>query len=157
MARAKYSLDPLVRLRDAHVDDQAEALARAARAREEAEAARMRADEERKRAAEAAATRRAREAEALARGELKVADLVRANAWEHRVASDDAALREKVARAAEAEAAARTTEGDARVELGRRKVDADVVHEHEARWKAEEQRAAEAREEEAAEEAWRRK
>ncbi len=157
MPRLKYPLEPLAKVRAHATDAQATELGKAVREHEKAEAARLQAEAARARAEAAAHEARVREGEALARGELTVADLARADAWESRVRTEGTALFEAVARAAVGQAAASDREIAARSELAQRRADADVVEKDRARFDAGQRRRDEAREEEGAEEAWRPK
>jgi hypothetical protein len=157
MTRAKYPLEPLARVRAHAVDAQAIDLARAVRAREQAEAERRTADDARGRAEAGAREVRLAEEAALARGALTVADLARADAWEVRVRAEGAALYEAVARAAESEAVAIGTEAAAQKALAQRRADADVVDKDRARFDGEQRRREDDRAEEDAAEAWRPK
>jgi hypothetical protein len=97
---------------------------------------------------------RAAEAALLAQGELRAVDLARAQAWEHaeQRTIDELAAAER--RAAEQAGSARSAEESARTDLAQKKADHDVVAKDEARFRDAQRRAREAREEEAAEEAW---
>lgn len=155
MARPpKYPLEPLLEHRERRVEDATAELGDAVRAREAAEAAKMRAEAARREEEERAAKLRAAEASLLAEGGLRVVDLARAQAWEHaeQRTIDELATAER--RAAEHAGSARTAEEQARVELAQKKADRDVVAKDEARFVDKQRREREAREEEAAEEAW---
>lgn len=155
MARPpKYPLDPLLEHRERRVEAATAELGDAVRARETAEVAKAKAEAER-RAEEAKAERtRAAEADLLAKGELRAVDLARAEAWEHAERSRLADLAAAEGRAASIVDAARGAEQDARAALAQKKADHDVVTKDEARFIEARKRAQEARDEEAAEEAW---
>ena len=155
MRRPKYPLEPLAELRDTIVDQAMNGVAAAARALALAEQKRRVAEEGR--SAHAARVERIRrtEAEALERGELCVAHLGHADAWETRVMAEDSALAADVDRARGEESTARAAERRARDALAAREADARVVANDRARWDGAMQRAAETRDEEASLEAWR--
>ena len=157
MKRPTYPLEPLGKVREARVDGATSELAAAVGAREDAESRRVAAEISRAKAKEEARATQAKEREALERGELTVADLMRENAWELRVRAEDATHAEKVARAAESEAAAVDHETRARVLLAEKKADALVVEKDRARWSVQENKRADAKEEEDAAEGWRKK
>jgi hypothetical protein len=155
MRPPKYPLEPLVELRDKRVDEAASDLAVAARDRDAAE--RKRLASEQRRTAHAAAAERVRgaEAEALARGDLNVAHLAHADAWEARIALEREALTSDVERARAETASACVAEARALEDVVSRKTEAQVVAKDRARWGEVERRRAEARDEEASSEAWR--
>lgn len=150
----KYPLEPLLEHRERRVEDATAELGDAVRARETAEAAKARAEAERQAEEERAARTRAAEANLLAKGELRAVDLARAQAWEHAERARLADLAAAEGRAASAVDAARGAEQDARATLAQKKADRDVVAKDEARFVDARKREQEAREEEAAEEAW---
>ena len=157
MLPPKYPFSQLAALRNKKVDDAANELANKTTARAAAERDR-RAAEDRRDAHEAAAARvREGEANALARGELRAADLARANAWEVRIGAESAARVSEVDRARASEAGALEGEQRTRALLTSRRADADVVTKDQARWSHRLRKHAEAKEEEAASEAWRPK
>jgi hypothetical protein len=149
MRRPKYTLEPLVELRERRAEEATKELAGAVAQREQAE--RVRAAAEMRRASLDAQARAVREVEAraLSLGELHVADLARADAWELRVASERAKRDEAVSRAREGEARARESETEARGRAAARQADAEVVKKDRARWDEAERKRGEAREEEA--------
>jgi hypothetical protein len=155
MRRPRYPLEPLVELRDHHVDRAAAGLAGAIAKREDAE--RGRGAAEAVRAAHEASARqvRAAESDALDRGELRAADLAGADAWEARVAAESTAMSSEVERARTAEERARDGERAARGDLASRRAEADVVAKDRARWVDAQGRRTEAKEEEEASEIWR--
>jgi hypothetical protein len=155
MRPPKYPLEPLAELRDKRVDLALDDLAAATRGRDAAERERLASEQGCR--AHAAAAERLRDAEesALARGELRVADLANAGAWEIRVASEHQALASEVDRARVAEAGARVGEERAQGEVASRKADAQVVAKDRARWRSRQAGREEAKEEEASTEAWR--
>lgn len=150
----KYPLDSLREHRDRKVEHATAQLGDAVRTREEADGAKRRAEQERVEAEARAATVRDDEAHRLANGELRVADLARAQAWEHAASAQMADLAKAIDRAADQLAAAREREAAVRTELAQKKADLDVVEKDEARFDAGVRRAREASEEEAAEEAF---
>jgi hypothetical protein len=150
----KYPLEPLLEHRERHVEDATAELGDAVRAREAAEAAKARAEAARREEEERAEQTRAAEADLLAKGELRAVDLARAQAWEHAEQARLADLAAAEGRATSAVDAALGAEQDARATLAQKKADRDVVAKDEARFVDAKRRDQEAREEEAAEEAW---
>ena len=157
MAARKYPLDPLAKLREQHVDEATRELAEAVRAREAAEQRTRLAERERATAEERARLVREAERAKLEGGELKVADLQRADAWSVAVDEEQKQLAERVARASAVESDARTGEAQQRATVATRKADAQVVEKDRAKWTEKAQKDAQAREEEEAQEAWRPK
>jgi hypothetical protein len=157
MRPPKYPLEPLAELREKKADDAvrglATAVARADAARRERTTAEARRDEHR----DAAERLRQDEARALSRGELCVADLARADAWEVRVAGEREALASTARSARSTEAQAREIEQQARAHVAARRAEADAVAKDRARWTDRLQRRVDAKEEEDASEAWRPK
>ena len=153
MSGRKYPLDPLLDLRERQVDEAARDLAKAVDARQKAEIAKRAAEAARETAEERAAKAREAEREALERGELRAADLMRAQAWEIGVAKEHAELAKQVAAAAQGEEKARDQENGARGALATRQADAEVVEKDKDRFVAKEQKKQLAKEEEQAEEA----
>lgn len=151
---SKYPLEPLREHRDRHVDGATVQLGDAVRAREAADDAKRCAEEERRDAAHRAESVRSDEAERLANGELRVADLARAQAWEHGASAEMDDLGRAIERADGRLAAAHGAEHEARAALAQKKADLDVVAKDEARFDAGVRKAREAGEEEAAEEAF---
>lgn len=154
MRRPKYPLTSLVDLRARQVDEATRALAESTRAREDAERARQ--VQERVAAEHAASTERVKEAEraALARGELRVSNLLAQQAWSMRAQAEQAELDARTARAKVAEATRRREEAVARDATARRKADADVVQKDRARFEQGLAKRVEAAEEEDALDAW---
>ena len=148
----KYPLEPLREHRDRGVDAATAQLGEAVRTREAADDAKRCAQQERLEAEARAASVRSDEAALLANGELRVADLARAEAWEHAATAEMSGLGRAVDRADGHLVAARDTEVEARGELAQKKADLDVVVKDEARFDAGVRRAREAAEEESAEE-----
>jgi hypothetical protein len=146
----KYPLEPLREHRDRDVDAATVQLGDAVRAREAADDARRRAEEERREAAHRAEGVRSDEAERLVNGELRVADLARAQGWEHGANAEMDDLGRAIERADGRRAAAH----EARAALAQKKADLDVVAKDEARFDAGVRKAREGAEEEAAEEAF---
>jgi len=157
MASRKYPLDPLVRLREQQVDDKTRGLSAAVTAREAAELERLQAERDRRQAEQRAEQLRDAEQAALARGELRAGDLQRSQAWEIGVAIEQRQLLQQEAGAAEKEKGARGKEDEARAALAASKADAEVVSKDKQRFVDRGRRAQEARDEEAAAEAWRPK
>jgi hypothetical protein len=150
----KYPLEPLREHRDRHVDAATVQLGDAVRAREAADDAKRRAEEERREAAHRAEGVRSDEAERLANGELRVADLARAQAWEHGANAEMDDLGRAIERADGRLVAAHDAEHEARAALAQKKADLDVVAKDAARFDAGVRKAREGAEEEAAEEAF---
>lgn len=148
----KYPLAPLREHRERSVDAATAQLADAVRARQAADDAKRRAEETRLQAEERAAAVRRAETERLASGELRVADLARAQAWEHVAVAEIADLGRAIARADDTVIAARANEGQARAAVAQTKADRDVVAKDEARFDAGVRRARDAAEEDAADE-----
>lgn len=157
MRPKKYPLDPLARVRERKVDEAARALGDAVRAREEA--ARKLAQANDKKATAEAEAHALRDAErgALERGELTVADLMRADAWGVRVAAEQSELARRVDEAEVRENEAHAAEHGARANVADRKADAELVARDRARWVDGERRRAEAKDEEASADVWRPK
>ena len=155
MVPLKYPLDPLIRLRETQVGQATRDLADAVGERAAAEA-RVRAAEEARLDAERAATVvRAIEREALDRGDLAAADLARTNAWEARVREERETLEGLTRKTEAAAVTAQGSETAARAEVARREADAQVIGKDREKWQSANDRAAEAREQENAAEAWR--
>jgi hypothetical protein len=155
MRPPKYPLEPLAGLREKMADEAVREVAEATRERTAAER-RSRASEQQVAAHDAAAERLRRgEREALARGELRVADLARANDWETQISAQRATLATALSRARVEEASALAREDGARRQATSRKADAQVVINDRARWRESQRKRAEAKEEEASSEAWR--
>lgn len=157
MAAKKYPLDPLAKLREQHVDAAMRELAEAVREREAAERKARAAEEEQERAAARALEMREAERAKLERGELKVADLMRADAWGVAVAEEKRRLEAHVERATVAESEARAGEAEQRTVVAARKADAEVIEKDRAKWTEQARKDALLREEEEAGEAWRPK
>ncbi len=153
MSGRKYPLDPLLELRERQAGDAALDLAKAVDARQKAEIAKRAAEVARETAEERAARAREAEREALARGELRVGDLMRAQAWEIGVAKEHAELAKQVTVAAQGEDKARDQESGARDALATKQADAEVVEKDKDRFVAKERSKEIAKEEEAADEA----
>lgn len=150
----KYPLEPLREHRDRKVESATAELGSAVRAREAADAAKHHAEQERVAAIARLAKLRDEERELLASGELRAADLARAEAWEHAASAEVEGLARAVDRAEGHLAAARDLEARARALLAQEKADLDVVAKDEARFDAGVRRARDASEEEAADEAF---
>jgi hypothetical protein len=153
MRPPKYPLEPLAALREKKVEGAIGELAAARRASDSAERDRL-ASEQKGRAHDAAAGRvRGAELEALCRGDLRVADLARADGWEARIAAERRALEGELERARASEAGARAEEGRAVERLASRRAEAQVVDDDRARWQEAARKRGEARDEQAASEA----
>jgi hypothetical protein len=157
MRQPKYPLETLAQVRKIATDVAIRRLAGAVRERDAASKARQEADDARLAHDRSASRVLAAERNELEQGGLRVVDLARAETWGLRVASERARLSARIehARANEAEA----TEGQrvAQDETARRRGEADVVAKDRARWENSRRKSSQAREEEAASEAWRPK
>ncbi len=143
----------MIKLRERQVDEATRDLAKAVDARQSAERKRAAAEAEKVRAEDRAKATRDEEREALERGELSVADLMRAQAWELGVADEQKKLGQQVSVAAQGEQNARTEEDGARTALASREADAQVVEKDKERFVTRERQREIAKEEEAAQEA----
>jgi hypothetical protein len=157
MQRRRYPLEPVAGLRENKVDQAVRGLAAAIAERDQAERGRRAAEQSRLSHDGAADRVRDAEAGALERGELRVSDLARADAWELRVSAERDALTAEVDRARTAEGRARAGEEAARGKVASRRADAQVIEKDRARWADAQRRQVEAKDEEAASEAWRPK
>jgi len=157
MPGPKYPLETLARVRDRRVDLAATDLARSSRTVEVAERARKSAENEQAKHREAAAVLRSAEDEALAKGALRASDLAAREAWRLRLEAESRDLQTQSDAARVTETRALEDERDAKTRLATRKGDADVVREHHVRFDEVHRKRAEARDEEAALEAWRPK
>ncbi|HEY8042420.1 MAG TPA: hypothetical protein VIF15_21610 [Polyangiaceae bacterium] len=157
MRPPKYALEPLARLRQHGVDEAVRGLATAVARRDEAERRRRGAEQRRELHESATALVREDEREALARGELRAADLARADAWERRASAEGTAMAAECDRARTSEATALEQEQRARTQVATREADAQVVARDRARWDEGLRKRTEAREEEAMAEAYRPK
>ncbi len=153
----KYPLEPLAELREKKADEANRRLAEAVRKREAA--ARTLRVAELRREAQARAVLAVRTAVlvGLARGELRAKQLGRADVGAFRAAAERRVLGGAVDRAASAEAKARDDERAAQGAMAAQRAEVRVVTLHRARWDEQRLRGLEAREEEAASEAWRPK
>lgn len=157
MPKPKYTLEALEKLRDAQVDEAKKQLAERIREREGATA--------RRQSAERTAEARRVEAERIREGErrsletvgMSVHDLVLANAWELGVQTEAERLHAEVERRKQEEHDASLKEAEARAGVALKKADTEVVKEDHERFDARVRKAEQAKEEEAAEEAWRPK
>jgi hypothetical protein len=155
MRPPKYPLEPLADLRDKKVGEASLELAKAVCTRDAAQRKKLTSERNRDAHGEAAARVRSAEAEALARGELRVADLAQADAWEGRVAAERQALASDLVRASAEEAGARVAQERAFDEVASRKAEAQLVAKDRARWQEVLRKRVDAKEEEASAEAWR--
>jgi hypothetical protein len=155
MRPPKYPLEPLAGLREKKADAAVSELAEAARKRMAAEAKR-RAAQQRVETHDLAAERvRGGEREALARGELRVLDLARANDWEMQMAAQRGSLASALSGARLDEVDAGSREDRARRQVASTKAEAQVVVNDRQRWRETRHKHEEANEEEASSEAWR--
>jgi hypothetical protein len=156
MPSRRYPLQPLQERRDELVEQATQGLAVAVAARASAERDRARTEEKRAAHASGAERVRASEHDALRQGVLRAEDLARANAWEARLAAEQKALAAEVEGARRAETAAHGRQTKAQADLAARRADADAVAKDRSRWEEGERKAAQAREDEDMEEAFRR-
>jgi hypothetical protein len=157
MRSSKYPLEALTRVRDQQVDLAAGELGRSTRALEGAQRTRAAAERALEKHRESAAGLRGAEHEALARGELRAIDLAVGEAWGLRVAAEERMLLGHTDAARDKETQAEVSDREAKARLATRKVDADGVHKHRARFDQAQRKGAEVRDEEACFEAWRHK
>ena len=155
MPRARYSLEPLVRLRRDRVDEATAALATSLAERQRAEADVARAEGHVELHAGAAVRTRATEHEALARGERTAADLQRSLHWEIGVKVEGTTREQHAAEARERSAAATSVASSAQARLSTKMAEESAVLKHRASFVQAEDRRAAAEDEQAAEEAWR--
>lgn len=157
MAVPKYPLDPLLRLRESAVDGAAKELAASVRAHEAAAGRRAQAERDLARERAEQARVRAAERAELERGGLVAADLARAADWERAAhAVEENLVREEASRLDEQRAAAAKEDAE-RANLAQRRADADVIDKDKARHGARVRASQLSKEQEAAEEAWRRR
>jgi hypothetical protein len=157
MPKPKYSLEALEKLRDTRADEATKVLAEAVRQREAATARRQAAEatlEARRQAFEAT---RASEREVLERGGADAHDLALGGAWELGARAELAQLADAIAKRKEEESLATLKEAEARTALALKSADAKIIHQDHDRFDAGVRKVELAKEEEAAEEAWRRK
>ena len=157
MRSRKYPLEAVSRLRDQQVDLAAGELGRSTRALEGAQRTRAAAERALEGHRESAAGLRGAEREALARGELRAIDLAAGEAWGLGLATEERVLVGNADTARDKETQAEVRDREAKVQLATRKVDADGVDKHRARFDQAQRKDAEARDEEASSEAWRPK
>jgi colicin import membrane protein len=157
MRPPKYPLELLAEVRKRAVDAAVRRLASAVKARDAAARARQAAEDARREHERAAARVREGERDALERGELRAADLARGETWASRIAAERARLSAGVDRAKSAEAEASDGQLKAQAGVASRRSEADVVEKDRSRWDDARRKAAEAREEDVASEAWRPK
>jgi hypothetical protein len=156
MRTPKYALEALATLRDSKAD---QALARLAAVIDDRVSAERTLHECESRCADhdaAVARLRADEESALALGKLRVTDLARADAWKLSVAAEREALEAARARALARHQRAVDAEGDARHAAIACQSDARLVREDRQRWIERVRALAEAAEDEARAETWRR-
>jgi hypothetical protein len=148
----KSSLDSLRAHRDRKVDGAVSQVGQAVRAREAAEEAQRRAELERAEAEGRAASVRRAEAARLGSGELRVADLSRAHAWESAASAEaDEGLR-VLRQASMTVTGAREAELRARAALAQTQAERDAVALRQARIEGDLRRASESAELDAADE-----
>jgi hypothetical protein len=157
MGPRKYPREPLAQLRAKQVGDAAQALAKAARVRQEAERVASSLDRAREAAETAARMAGAGEQTLLERGELRAADLMHASAWMARVAVDRAQLEQRAANSAERARAARAVEDGARDAVASAHAQEQVVSRDAERWRDAERTRALAEDEEDTNESWRKR
>lgn len=155
MPKPKYPLKPLLEHRERKVDDATAELGQAVRVREAADRDRALAESAKRDAEERARTVRAGESDLLGRGELRVADLARAEAWSIGMATEMAGHDRSVATSVDRQSGAQRAESGARTALATTMAERDVVAKDEARFAARTSARVLAAEEEAAEEAYR--
>jgi hypothetical protein len=153
----KYPLEPLARLKEDRTEQKTRELGKALSSREAAQKKREGAEAEREAARASASRVRNEERAALASGALSARDLMQANAWESRVATEDAERTRDVDRALAAEGKTKAAETRVRADLARAQAESEVIRRHHERWRAEANKAEEAREEESLVEAFRPK
>jgi hypothetical protein len=149
----KYPLKSLLEHRERLVDDAAAELARRIEARVSAEGVLEGSRIARERADEDARAIRADEAERLARGELRAVDLARGDAWEMSARAEARKLAAAVVDAAAGLDGEQAKETAARVTLGGKLAERDVVRKDEERFVARVRSAALAVEDEELDEA----
>jgi hypothetical protein len=154
MRAGRYPLEALARLRARKVEDAARELAAEIAAREEASRRRAAAHRQARAHDDAVRAARAEHGAALDRGELRVADLMRADAWDARVRAEHEALAERARDATTREIAAAESESSARRALAARDAEARVVERDRGRHEARARALGEAAEEDAADEAF---
>lgn len=153
MAPRKYPLEPLRKLRADEVDEKARELSEAARGRAEAVRERARREHQRDEYVARTDAEAKAERELLEAGELSARDLNWAASWKLRVEGEKANLSHNVTMAKQVEEKAREDEAEKLVHLAEKKAEAEAVEHDRERWKRARDRAIEAREDEAAEEA----
>jgi len=152
MRPKKYPLEPLAKLRAKKVDDATATLAKAVRAREEAE----RVERSNRKVRDDADGKAQAARAALERGELRVGDLMRGDAWGVRVADERAELEKRAANSSSRAETARGAEDAARGGVTSARADEEVVERDRGRWEESERKRADAKEEEEASETWRK-
>jgi chromosome segregation ATPase len=157
MERKKYPLDPLLKLRERQVDAATQKLAEAVGARQAAEKKREAAEAAKAKAEDRARELREKERDALEKGGLRAGDLHAGRAWEFAVEEERRRLAQQVDAASQGEKKARDTERGAQHDLASREADAEVVDQDKERFETKRKQAELAKEEEAANEAWRPK
>jgi pyruvate/oxaloacetate carboxyltransferase len=157
MPKPKYTLDALEKLREARVDEATKVLAEAVRARETAAARRQAAELALETRTHEIAHIRERERVKLEMGGADAHDLALASAWELGAQAEIARLAAAVTERKNEETGAQQKEAEARAAVAMKRADADVVHKDHDRFDAGVRKAELAKEEEAAEEAWRRR
>jgi len=150
MPPRRYPLDPLARLRAKKVDDAARELGESQRARAAAERSEATAVQVAARLEEEQRAIREGERAALARGELRVEDLMHGGAWELRAREERAQAERNVVKANADAKTARGVERTARETTAARRADAKVIERDRDAWEAGEKKRAEARDEEIA-------
>lgn len=157
MPKPTYSLEALEKLRETQVDDATKALGEAVRAREAATARRQQAEATIEAKRQAFETMRVEEWKKLQGGGADAHDLALGNAWEIGARAELVQLADAVTKRKEEETLAMQKEAEARAKVALKRADADVVRKDHDRFDAGVRKAELAKEEEAAEEAWRKK
>ena len=153
MPSPKYPLQPLLEHRARGVETATAELGASVQQREHAEAVQRRAEADKRSAEEQQAALREDERARLGRGELSVADLARAGAWEIGAQAALGHLARAVDAAETKASDLRDAEAEARDALARSMADRDVVAKDRARFDERAKKAVLTAEEEAAEEA----
>jgi hypothetical protein len=155
MRPPRYPLESLAEVRRRALDVATTRLSGAVKKHDAATRARLAAEEVRRDHERAEARAREAERAALEGGELRAADLARAETWGLRVASERVKLSAGVDRAKAAEAEACDGQLQAQAGAALRRSEADVIKKDRARWDDARKKSAEKREEDAVSEGWR--
>jgi len=155
MGSKKYPLEPLVDVRREHADAATRQLGESVRVRETREAELAAARARTLQHADTVHATEHREREALEQGTLRALDLARQNAWQLQQEREAEELAHRESRSAEAVLAAADEETQARAQTAARLAELKAVERDRERFREREKKVALAKEEEAAEEAWR--